>query len=83
MIVANHDTLCPITAANEAEKLLANGKVSPSSTRMPSTCACQCSTLPSLCQVLKYDVGHFDFYEGKPHFEETLEHQIRFFREHL
>lgn len=59
MIVANHDTLCPITAANEAEKLLANGKV------------------------LKYDVGHFDFYEGKPHFEETLEHQIRFFREHL
>jgi pimeloyl-ACP methyl ester carboxylesterase len=59
MIAANNDTLCPISAVNEAEKLLSNG------------------------EVIKYDVGHFDFYEGKPHFAETLDQQIRFFHKHL
>jgi fermentation-respiration switch protein FrsA (DUF1100 family) len=59
IVAANQDTLCPISAVNEAEKLLKNGKV------------------------LKYDVGHFDFYEGKPTFDEVVGHQIRFFRTNL
>jgi fermentation-respiration switch protein FrsA (DUF1100 family) len=86
MIAANNDTLCPISAVNEAEKLLSNGEVtiSPPSTLSSRTLVAMvliCST--SHHQVIKYDVGHFDFYEGKPHFAETLDQQIRFFHKHL